>query len=288
MIANRVRMVKKGGGGLPKGTVFDFDYTGDVQTLELPKGNYLLEVWGGAGGSTPSNNLKSKGGYSKGILTLKKNIKTFIYCGGEPVKSTSASNPGGFNGGGLKPLSSSYIGAAGGGGTDIRINEDSLYSRVIVAGGGAGGGGHTSADAGAVGDGGGLNGGNSPYATGGTQTTGGVSQGSYTGTKGVSGEFGKGGDGLGGSSYGNGGAGGGGWYGGASGHRGNSNWGKSGGGGSGYIHTPDSHKPEGWLLTEEHFLTEAETIAGNQTIPNPTGGTQIGHTGNGYARITVV
>lgn len=33
-------------------------------------------------------------------------------------------------------------------------------------------------------------------------------------------------------------------------------------------------------------LTDAATSLGNTSIPNPTGGTEIGHAGNGYARIT--
>ena len=73
MIANRVRMVKKGGGGLPKGTIFEFEYTGAVQELELPKGNYLLEVWGAESGSYDGRST-GKGGYSKGVLGLKKDI----------------------------------------------------------------------------------------------------------------------------------------------------------------------------------------------------------------------
>ncbi len=43
------------------------------------------------------------------------------------------------------------------------------------------------------------------------------------------------------------------------------------GGGSGHIGT---------------MLTNGATIAGNQTFSSPTGGTEIGHSGNGYARIT--
>ena len=261
-------MVKSGGGALPKGTIFEFDYTGDVQTLELPKGNYLLEVWGGESGSY-DNRSTGKGGYSKGVLGLKKDTVLNCYLGGKP--SDGSSKTGGFNGG---ATSRSY-GAAGGGGTDIRINSNSLYSRVIVAGGG-GGNGYSSANPG--GAGGGLNGiqgrsGSSSGGGGGTQTNGGVGY-----SNGIFGSAT--------NSTGNGGAGGGGWYGGGAGRGGSVD--SAGGGGSGYIHTPDSHKPSGWLLTEEHFLTDAETIAGNQTIPKPSGGTQIGHTGNGYARITVI
>ena len=69
-----------------------------------------------------------------------------MYTGGQPNSVTSGNSgdvtPGGFNGGGASKISyynNVYTyGQGGGGGTDIRINEDSLYNRVIVAGGGAG------------------------------------------------------------------------------------------------------------------------------------------------------
>lgn len=51
---------------------------------------------------------------------------------------------GGFNGGGDTGIGNSSdittTAGSGGGGTDIRLNTDSLYARVIVAGGGGGGG----------------------------------------------------------------------------------------------------------------------------------------------------
>lgn len=78
------------------------------------------------------------------------------------------------------------------------------------------------------------------------------------------------------------GGGGGGWYGGGS-----SQW-RGGGGGSGYVLTASSHKPTGYLLGSEYYLSNAQTIAGNQSFPAPGGGTETGHSGNGYARITLV
>lgn len=36
-------------------------------------------------------------------------------------------------------------------------------------------------------------------------------------------------------------------------------------------------------------LDNARTVAGNASVPRPTGtGTQVGNTGNGYARITII
>ena len=60
------------------------------------------------------------------------------------------------------------------------------------------------------------------------------------------------------------------------------------GGGSGYVLTDSSYKPSGYLLGSEYYLSNAQTIAGNQSFPTPGGGTEKGHSGNGYARITVV
>ena len=59
------------------------------------------------------------------------------------------------------------------------------------------------------------------------------------------------------------------------------------GGGSGYVLTANSEKPSGYLLTDKkYFLKNAETIEGNKAFKSPTGSTETGHTGNGYARIT--
>lgn len=78
--------------------------------------------------------------------------------------------------------------------------------------------------------------------------------------------------------------GGGGWYGGGSGE-------KSGaGGGSGYVYASSSasNYPSGCLLNSSHYLSDAQTIAGNLSFPSPGGGSETGHSGNGYARITLI
>lgn len=86
-----------------------------------------------------------------------------------------------------------------------------------------------------------------------------------------------------GEGYAGGGAGGGGWFGGT----GSSN---GGGGGSSYVFSESTANdyPSGCKLTSEHFLSNAQTTAGNQSFPAPGGGNETGHTGNGYARITLV
>ena len=95
--------------------------------------------------------------------------------------------------------------------------------------------------------------------------------------------------GCGGSHTGSSGGGGGGWYGGAACDNSGSNTG--GGGGSGYVYTLStaSNYPSGCLLNSSYYLTDAQTIAGNQSFPNVAGtGSETGHSGNGAAKITLV
>lgn len=271
------------------GQVLNYEYTGSVQSIDLPKGIYKLEVWGAQGG-TYSTYGGGLGGYSVGVLTLETNTTLFIRVGGQPPTNSNdrVETEGGYNGGG-KGFNRHYFGThsygqGGGGGTDFRIGRDSLYARVIVAGGG---GGSSSEDSKTTKFGGGIIGGSPQSGYGATQTKGGIS--------GNIGLFGQGGnvttDGA-KSRYGSGG-GGGGWYGGAagSGHSNkDSSYREQNGGGSGYIYTSgtQSNYPSGCLLNSKYYLAEAQTIAGNQSMPSPTGGTMTGRTGNGYARITVI
>lgn len=253
----------------------DFAYNGSVSNYTtMCRGKHTLTVWGAQGGNTGG-----KGGYSTGVVNLNENMNLYIYVGGQGSKGST----GGFNGGGTAGTS----GGSGGGATDIRIAGNTLYYRVIVAGGG-GGKGQDSCAAGGVG--GGTTGGGSAsqsscgtQAGGGTQTAGGA-KGVYSGTYGANtGAFGKGGNASDGSY--NGGGGGGGWYGGGAGA--SSNWSNGGGGGSGYVYTSStaSSCPSGCKLASSVYLTNAETKAGNTSFPSTTGGTETGHSGNGYARI---
>ena len=96
-----------------------------------------------------------------GTLKLEKNIRLYVYVGGQGIGLTQLQTTanGGYNGGGKASLYSSCSGpyyASGGGGSDMRIDVDSLYSRVIVAGGGGGGGWLQGSDGNYVGVGGGL------------------------------------------------------------------------------------------------------------------------------------
>lgn len=277
--------------GLKSGDIINFDYKGAKQPILLAKGTYVLEVWGAQGGYRNSANYAGKGGYAKGTLTLTENTQAYIYAGGQGGKvttSTTTTNNGGFNGGGKR-----YAYTGGGGASDIRLLQDSLYARVIVAGGGGSDG--ASAKKGMYG--GGKTGGSSTenYGTGGY---GGTQTGNTwltTGSQAVNAlaesdcyaGFGFGGNGVSANS-GYGGAGGGGWYGGSGAYPDSSgDDDRGGGGGSGFVWT-GSNAPNGYLLNSSYYLASTSLTSGNTKFTSPTGTSETGHTGNGYARITIV
>lgn len=267
------------------GSVMNFNYTGSVQSKTLKPGMYTIECWGGQGG-TYSSYIGGYGGYSKGTITLTEATTVYISVGGAGSSSSTAA---GFNGGGTGISS----GRGGGGATDVRIGQNSLYSRVIVAGGG-GGAGVTSANANPCGCGGGEYGGDGyynnttgSYTTGQNRSGGSASQtaGGITWSTGTQATFGQGGNASGYSC----GGGGGGWYGGGGAYDSDSDSdGRWGGGGSGYVYTSSTAKnyPNGCLLNSTHYLTNAQTIAGDTSFTSPTGSSETGHTGNGFCRIT--
>lgn len=268
-----------------KNDIMDFNYIGSVQSKTLKPGTYTIECWGGQGG-TYSSYIGGYGGYSKGTITLTEATTVYISVGGA---GSSSSTTAGFNGGGTGFSS----GRGGGGATDVRIGQNSLYSRVIVAGGG-GGAGVTSANANPCGCGGGEYGGDGyynnttgSYTTGQNRSGGSASQtaGGITWSTGTQATFGQGGNASGYSC----GGGGGGWYGGGGAYDSDSDSdGRWGGGGSGYVYTSSTAKnyPNGCLLNSTHYLTNAQTIAGNTSFTSPTGSAETGHTGNGFCRIT--
>lgn len=269
------------------GDILNFDYTGTVQTVTLPKGTYKLECWGAQGGNRSQDSASATvtgsglGGYSIGTLTLTQLTTCYIYVGGQGGMSSSTGNvkvEGGFNGGGFASHESTgEPGNGGGGATDVRIAQDSLYARVIVAGGGGGSGEDNETGGYGGGETGGAGSGNTSL-TQASQTSGGTNSFGF---------------GLGGNTY-NGGAGGGGWYGGVSRYSVSSYStgpdSEGGGGGSGYVYTSSTAKnyPSGCLLNSSYYLSNAQTIAGNNSFASPTGSSETGHSGNGYCRITVI
>ena len=252
-----------------------YSYKGAVETFTAPENaNYKLEVWGASG--------SSEGGYSTGMSTYTKNQRLYVCVGGKGAYSVGSQSDGGYNGGGNSnpTLINNIFGGGGGGGathianklegTGELVNYESHRNEILLVAGGGGSGDHGAK----AGYGGGINGTDGDYdgadgigGKGGTQTQGGDGA--------VPGTFGKGGDygvaylidvnGV----YDSGGCGGGGWYGGGS---PKCKGGGCGGGGSGHVGD----------------VTNGQTIAGNTSFPSPSGGTETGHTGNGYAIITQV
>jgi len=195
-------------------TLFDeYLYTGAVQTVSLPAGLYLFELYGAQGKRGRTSSAGGRGGLGGGtigIFRFSGQTIVNIYVGnGADLEG----RVGGYNGGGNGHQSSSYYGGGGGGATDIRIGGNTLSDRVLVAGGG-GGGDYNRYAGGAAGGLEGLRGENSG-GTGGTQTAGGN----------VGGVLGQGGNATTRVS----GGGGGGYYGGGAGNNYN-----AGGGGSSY------------------------------------------------------
>ncbi len=267
------------------GDVFNKTYSCTNAKVEetLPADTYVLQVWGAQGGNYNTTYIGGKGGYSEGTLTLSASTKVYVYvgCQGSTYNSTTGgTSAGGFNGGG-SAVTVSYSGTTsyvtgGGGATDIRIGEDSLYARVIVAGGGSGSSNN-----------------NSGYYGGGTSAGYGTAgYGATTTSAGTNGSFGTGASANPSSTnykYASPG-GGGGWYGGGSSGTNRSdstNYRTYTGGGSGYVYTSStaSNYPTGNKLNSSYYLTDATTYAGNSSFSSITAGKETGHSGNGYAKI---
>ena len=209
----------------------------------------------------------------------------FLYLGEQGSPSSCLMS---FNGGGHGQY-------PGGGGTDLRITKgtnwddiESLKSRIIVAGGG---GGPDSQIPG--GSAGGIIGNDSEnentgniYGKGGTQT--------YGGDGLFKGSLGKGGGTDNCDISGNGG-GGGGYYGGGSSTR-ETDYG--GGGGSSFIsgykeckafQNLNDEKPSDQPIHYSNIIFHRGIIIdGNSKMPSPTGDEEIGHDGNGSARIFLI
>jgi hypothetical protein len=260
-------------------------------SVTLEPGTYDLEVWGSQGGNDtvyPTTVFGGRGGYSKGTVQLRSKATLYVYVGGTGTGS----------------LAESYYGSTGGGGgTDIRLQNGAwndmmgLKTRIIVAGGGGGRIGRNFENAqGFLGnDGGGTT---APTfvtsystTTGATQTSGGTS--TYSNAQAViPGSFGfgnpnnydnknsKGGynGGARGSDIWNNGGAGGGWWGGCTSF-------PTGSGGSGFVYTSSNSQCS---ASSDYYLSNASTLSGNTEFVSPYGGKEIGHRGNGFARITVL
>lgn len=109
--------------------------------VSLFNGNTECET----GGSLPG-----AGAYTAATLLLTKRTKAFIHIGGQGTYNTAFYTSydmqyrakGGYNGGGHSAAYYDHITAygcsSGGGATDVRLNIDDLWHRIIVSGGGGG------------------------------------------------------------------------------------------------------------------------------------------------------
>ena len=268
--------------------IYDFSYTGGIQTFTAShSGYYQLEVWGASGGfdgiSTDRTvydtyvknhwDRPGLGGYSYGTYYMNKDDTIYVIVGEQGHDHTLGGTNPSYNGGGKTTAWSGRGGDSSGGGmthistkqnvADAASNSDwNPDGTIIVAGGGGGIDNYDSQNEGARGGaGGGTTGGNALASNWEVKGTGGGTKGKYQ-KQGVGQNY------TGGAS--DSGGGGGGWYGGASSWNNNG----GGGGGSGYVN--------------QDVLKNAQTIAGSEEIPNPDGGKEIGHFGDGYARITFI
>ena len=270
--------------------------------INLPPGSYLFEVWGAQGGLSGG-----KGGYSKGIVRLDEITPVYIYIGskGSQFENKPGITPIVFNGGGsgssASTSDSTRSAGSGGGGTDIRINADDFFNRIIVAGGGGGvskANGRSNTEGGY---GGGENGQDIEfikeetklYSKGGTQENSpNVETNMYAGS------FGVGGSSVGIISTVSGG--GGGWFGGSTSPRGSI---IGGGGGSGYVLHSNSFRPLNYKLNNsKYYMKYWELKSGNEyfkkcegpyyspssSVSSISSNMEQGHSGSGCARITVL
>jgi hypothetical protein len=284
--------------------VYNYAYTGTVQSFTAPvAGRYKLEVWGSQGTSLHNGiygtGLGGRGAYAKGEVILEAGVTLYVYVGGQTSYYEGYMN-GGWNGGGGAAHWCEYsihgepdesFKAAGGGATDISFvnssvtytnyrtvrSDASLLGRIIVAGGGAGGG--TADKSQIYGYAGALEG---PYyisGLGATQTM-----------PGNNGGFGYGANQFDDSFRYCPPASGGGWYGGGNvvGTRQGAETRESMGGSSSFTwsSTSAANVPSGYSVATKYYLSNVEMIAGNASMPLPGGGTEVGHSGSGYARIT--
>ena len=270
---------------------------------------YKIECWGASGGNSTCNgktyiNKKGFGAYTTGIIYFLKDLLLYVYIGSKGQDGVvGVHSAGGYNGGGSGAWDEydDDTGGGGGGATDVRLTGgtwsdfSSLISRIMVA---AGGGGPVYFyDSGY---GGGLNGGNiykndEIFCSGATQT---------------STIFGKGENAAGKARDRDGymagaGGGGGGYYG------GNVSWNgyslgnlvnhiyAGGTGGSSFISGYAGCDAIAESSTEDNIIhtgqpnhysgkvfTNPIMIAGNASMPKPKGGTETGHSGDGYAIIS--
>ena len=108
-------------------SVWNLSFSGEVNEYNFPcnAGLYRIELYGAQGGHNKPKN-GAKGAYIFAYGYFSKNEKVYFNIGSQE----------GYNGGGIGYDSRKRNN--GGGATDMRLNSDSLNSRILVAGGGGG------------------------------------------------------------------------------------------------------------------------------------------------------
>ena len=143
----------------PGDVIKEFSYTGNTEEFEVPcSGVYKLEVYGSKGGDTTSSyrwtytgynagtgsktGTGANGTYVYGYTDLVYHDKLYFNVGGLEYNGGGKSTTGGYTAAASLTDCKTAInvtGGSGGGATDIRINNNELENRIIVAGGGGGG-----------------------------------------------------------------------------------------------------------------------------------------------------
>ena len=279
------------------GNVIEFNYTGNYQEFIVPvSGMYKIELWGASGGGIGTY-AGGKGAYTTGSIYLEVGEKLYVYVGQYGYNSALSKT---FNQGQAPSVLGNKLAYSGGGATDVRLVKGewnsfiSLKSRIMVAAGGGGGeeywANHIGGYGGAlVGGNGTKSGSYNTYATGGTQTSGGLNgMGTYAG-------FGITTDNSGTAT------GGGGYYAGGNAPHNTGTVG-SGAGGSSYISGYSGCNAIAEYSTEKNIIHTGQSIhysgkkfdnpnmiAGNASMPSYiSGNSMVGNTGNGYAKITLI
>lgn len=265
---------------LKTGDIINCPYSGNIKTIILPKGQYKLETWGAQGGEQAAN-YAGRGAYSWSIYNFEEEESLKILTGG---KGNYASSAGTGGGGSFIATSSNVplVVAGGGGGVQsgqgLYTSSNYYYTngQSTQLGGNcptgytattAGEGGYGNNSSGAAGGGGFFSNGkgNPSYGNAGISFTNGGAAVACTSNTNVYSGFGGGGSTHGGSG---GGGGAGGYTGGGGGNH--NSPGNGGGGGSFYNSDNGGAK------------------AGYESFFSPSGTEEVGHSGDGYCRITVL
>ena len=244
-----------------------FEFEARPEKLMLPPGVYDIDCYGGDGSFRYLPIYSGRGGYAHGRLTNLSTKLLYARVAGNGFHGSiyQLENFDSIGWNGAKHWENGDIRySAGGGASDVRLYEDTLYHRILVAGGAGGAGKQQSIGGG----GGGTTGGDGEWGYGerpgpGTQTSS-----PTTSTTSICGSFGFGGRGeFYGGGYG--GAGGAGWYGGSGVYPdGSADDDGAGAGGSGYVLSESSYKPTGYMITDsEDYLTNGTMTTGGNILP---------------------